>query len=72
MLSGPFYAPFWRRVGNHGDNPITLQDKNKADQDLWSPTQAKTRLEWATQPYVGFTGCGKLFFLKGTGFSPYI
>ncbi len=50
-LSGPFYARFWRRVGDHGDNPITLQGKNKAHQDLWSPTQTKTRLEWATQPY---------------------
>jgi hypothetical protein len=35
-------------------------DKEKARRVLWYPAQAKTGLEWGTQPWVGKENCRSL------------
>jgi hypothetical protein len=36
----------------------------KARRVLWYPTQAKVRLEWGTQPWVGKENCRSLGFAR--------
>jgi hypothetical protein len=36
----------------------------KARRVLWYPTQAKTGLEWGTQPWVGKKNCRSLGFAR--------